>query len=277
MALRSDYICAHLTNTKSMQAAIEIQGISVALGGTTILEDLSLRVYPGRVHALLGRNGAGKSTTFKALLGLIPVQAGTISVFGGPVSQESLKQIGSSINGPALYDHLSARDNLKIHASLLGLPKSEIDRVLTLVGFSQTGKKKARSFSTGMRARLALAIAMLGSPPILILDEPQNGLDPQGISDLRQFLKQWARAGGTVLVSSHQLGEVSRLADDITVINGGTTVFSGTADEFRQGGDLEARFLDATAMSSAPTRLATSPTPTTANMFGVPQAQEGLL
>lgn len=277
MALRSDYICAHLTNTKSMQAAIEIQGISVALGGTTILEDLSLRVYPGRVHALLGRNGAGKSTTFKALLGLIPVQAGTISVFGGPVSQESLKQIGSSINGPALYDHLSARDNLKIHASLLGLPKSEIDRVLTLVGLSQTGKKKARSFSTGMRARLALAIAMLGSPPILILDEPQNGLDPQGISDLRQFLKQWARAGGTVLVSSHQLGEVSRLADDITVINGGTTVFSGTADEFRQGGDLEARFLDATAMSNARTRLATSPTPTTANMFGVPQAQEGLL
>lgn len=260
-----------------MQAAIEIQGISVALGGTTILEDLSLRVYPGRVHALLGRNGAGKSTTFKALLGLIPVQSGTISVFGGPVSQESLKQIGSSINGPALYDHLSARDNLKIHASLLGLPKSEIDRVLTLVGLSQTGKKKARSFSTGMRARLALAIAMLGSPPILILDEPQNGLDPQGISDLRQFLKQWAHAGGTVLVSSHQLGEVSRLADDITVINGGTTVFSGTADEFRQGGDLEARFLDATAMSNAPTRLATSPTPTTESMFGLPQAQEGLL
>lgn len=236
-----------IRNDKSMQTAIEIQQISVALGGNTILNNLSLRVFPGRVHALLGRNGAGKSTTFKALLGLVPVQAGTITVFGGPITPASLQQIGSSINGPALYEHLSARDNVKIHASLLGLPKSEVQRVLTLVGLAQTGKKKARSFSTGMRARLALAIAMLGSPPILILDEPQNGLDPQGISDLREFLRQWARAGGTVLVSSHQLGEVERLADDITVINNGSTVFSGTADEFLQGGDLEARFLDATA------------------------------
>ncbi|WJZ01874.1 Daunorubicin/doxorubicin resistance ATP-binding protein DrrA [Corynebacterium freiburgense] len=244
-----DYFFAELRHNISMKTAIELQQISVELGGSRILNNLSLRVFSGRVHALLGRNGAGKSTAFKALLGLVPVQTGAVSVFGRPVTSESLKYIGSSINGPALYDHLSARDNVKIHALLLGLPKTEIDRVLTLVGLAQAGKKKAKSFSTGMRARLALAIAMLGSPPILILDEPQNGLDPQGITDLRQFLQQWARAGGTVLVSSHQLGEVSRLADDITVIDSGTTVFSGTAEQFLQGEDLESRFLSITGQN----------------------------
>lgn len=234
-----------------MNTAIEVRDVSVELGGSKVLKSLSFHVQPGRVHALLGRNGAGKSTTFKALLGLVPIQRGTMTVFGGPVTSKSLKHIGSSINGPALYDHLSARDNLRIHASLLGLPKREIDRVLTFVGLNDVGRKKAKSFSTGMRARLALAIAMLGSPPLLMLDEPQNGLDPQGISDLREFLQYWARSGGTVLVSSNQLGEVSRLADDITVIHDGTAVFSGTAAEFVKGEDLESRFLSVTNTHTA--------------------------
>ena len=145
-----------------------------------------------------------------------------------------------------MYGHLTARENLKVHTLLLGLPDAEIDRVLELVGLSETGRKKAKSFSTGMKARLALAIAMLGSPKILLLDEPQNGLDPQGIADLRVFLKEWAQRGGTVVVSSHQLGEIARLADDITVIESGKTVFSGTADHLIQGGDLESRFFHLT-------------------------------
>ena len=190
----------------------------------------------------MGRNGAGKSTAFKTILGLVPVTSGAVNILGEPLNAEHRRHIGASINGPALYGHLTARENLKVHTLLLGLPDAEIDRVLELVGLSETGRKKAKSFSTGMKARLA----MLGSPKILLLDEPQNGLDPQGIADLRVFLKEWAQRGGTVVVSSHQLGEIARLADDITVIESGKTVFSGTADHLIQGGDLESRFFHLT-------------------------------
>ena len=169
-----------------------------------------------------------------------------MNILGEPLNAGHRRDIGASINGPALYGHLTARENLKVHTLLLGLPDADIDRVLELVGLSETGRKKAKSFSTGMKARLALAIAMLGSPKILLLDEPQNGLDPQGIADLRVFLKEWAQRGGTVVVSSHQLGEIARLADDITVIESGKTVFSGTADYLTQGGDLESRFFHLT-------------------------------
>ena len=201
---------------------------------------------PGRVHVLLGRNGAGKSTCFRMILGLEDRGQGTINILGAPRTRESLKNIGASINGPAFYGHLSATDNIRVHAKLLNISDEEAQEALGFVGLGNVGKKKARSFSTGMKARLALATAMLGRPPILILDEPQNGLDPQGIADLRILIRNWADQGGTVLISSHQLGEIAKLADDITVLAGGRSVYSGPLHDFAGSGHLEERFLEMT-------------------------------
>lgn len=233
-------------------AALACEGVTVSFGGRRVLDDVALAARPGRVHALLGRNGAGKSTLFSVLLGLLAPDAGTVTVAGSPFTRDSLRHIGASVNGPACYGHLSARDNLRVHTTLLGLPDAEAERVQALVGLGDVGKKKARNFSTGMKARLALAQALLGEPEILVLDEPQNGLDPQGIADLRGFLRERAARGGTVLVSSHQLGEVRHLADDATVLAGGRVRYSGPLTELAPGadgadGDLEAAFLRLTA------------------------------
>lgn len=226
--------------------AITCDNISIEFSGKQILDNFSMHITAGRIHALLGRNGAGKSTCFKIILGLEDRNSGDVRILGEPRTRDSLIHIGASINGPALYQHLSAKDNLLVHTKLLGLSAAEADQALAMVGLHDTKKKKVRDFSTGMKARLALAIAMLGSPQILILDEPQNGLDPQGIADLRHFLQDWTQHGGTVLVSSHQLGEIARLADDITVLSQGKNVYSGPLAEFSATGDLEERFLSLT-------------------------------
>ncbi|MGZ7496097.1 ATP-binding cassette domain-containing protein [Corynebacterium sp. ZY180755] len=232
-----------MISNDSFSPAISCQDLRINYSGNQVLDGFSMDVVPGRVHALLGRNGAGKSTCFRMILGLEYRGEGKVEVLGRTRSRESLKDIGASINGPALYRHLSATDNLRIHAKLLGLDRSEVDRVLAAVGLSMAGRKKTRDFSTGMKARLAIAIAMLGNPKILILDEPQNGLDPQGIADLRGFIRGWARQGGTVLISSHQLGEVAKLTDDITVLASGKTLYTGTLKDFAPAGQLEEKFL----------------------------------
>ncbi|MCQ9344095.1 ATP-binding cassette domain-containing protein [Corynebacterium kozikiae] len=226
--------------------AIECKDLSITYSGNIVLDGFSMTVNPGRVHALLGRNGAGKSTCFRMILGLEDRGQGQITIMGEPRTRSSLNYIGASINGPAFYGRLSARDNIRIHAKLLNVSTDEIDAALSAVGLENTGKKKARSFSTGMKARLALATAMLGRPAILILDEPQNGLDPQGIADLRTLIRHWAQMGGTVLISSHQLGEVAKLTDDITILAGGRDVFSGSLEDFASPECLEERFLEVT-------------------------------
>lgn len=222
--------------------AISFDKIVKSFGTQRVLSEVSFDIAPGRVHALLGRNGAGKSTLISILLGLLTADAGEVRISGKPWTKTDLNRIGASVNGPAFYGHLSARNNALVHTRLLGLPDAEADRALDVVGLGQVGKKKAKSFSTGMKARLALAQAILGDPDILVLDEPQNGLDPQGISDLRHLLKDWARRGGTVLVSSHQLGEVVNLADDVTVLANGKITYSGSLAELAHDGNLEAEF-----------------------------------
>ena len=167
-----------------MNCDISFENITKSFGQQRVLDGISFRISPGSVHALLGRNGAGKSTLFSILLGLVQADSGFISVAGQPWTRDVLRRIGASVNGPAFYGHLSAAANLRVHARLLGLPDSEIDRVLSIAGLRGVGSKKAKSFSTGMKARLALAQALLGDPEILVLDEPQNGLDPQGIMEL---------------------------------------------------------------------------------------------
>lgn len=223
--------------------------ISVTFGGHEALKGVSLTTVPGRVHALLGPNGAGKSTLMSVLLGLIEPDAGVVTLMGERFDRRQLRFVGASINDPAFYGHLSARDNLRVHTTLLGLPDSEADRVIELVGLRSAGKKKASNFSTGMKGRLALAQALLGEPPVLVLDEPQNGLDPEGIAYLREYLKDYARAGRTVLVSSHQLGEVLHLADDATVIADGSVRFAGELREL--GPNLEESFFQLTRGNAA--------------------------
>ncbi|MEL6051689.1 ABC transporter ATP-binding protein [Corynebacterium rouxii] len=217
-----------------MSTTIRVNEVSKSFHDQHVLNNVSCDIRPGEVHALLGRNGAGKSTLFSILLGLIPADSGEVTI--------DISQVGASINGPAFYGHLSARSNVRVHSKLLGLPDSEADRVLDVVGLSDVGSKKARSFSTGMKARLALAQAILGDPDILILDKPQNGLDPQGIRDLRALLRAWAASGKTVLVSSHQLGEVTQLADTVTILAESTIRYSGPLDQLAPQGQLEQEF-----------------------------------
>lgn len=226
-----------------IQPVLQCRDIHYFFGSQPVLDGFTMSATQGRIHALLGRNGAGKSTLFKVVLGLLVAQSGEIELFGRTADRDSLLAVGASINGPALYGHLSARDNLRVHATLLGLSGTEVNRVLDLVGLGATGRKKAGKFSTGMKGRLSLAVAMLGSPKLLLLDEPQNGLDPQGIADLRIFLSDWACNGGTVVISSHQLGEIARLADDVTVLAGGKARYSGPLTGLSEPGRLEREFL----------------------------------
>lgn len=225
------------------QPVIDCHDLHITFGDHTVLDGLDLTVHRGRVHAFLGRNGSGKSTTIRILLGLNRPDRGSVRLFGQPASPRSLDRIGASVDGPALYGHLSAWDNMAVHARLLGATKHHVDHVLDQVGLAGTGRKRVRSFSTGMKMRLALGIALLGEPELLILDEPQNGLDPEGIVELRRLLRDRAASGGTVLVSSHQLGEVARLADDITVLAAGRAQYSGTLSDFAPPSELEDTFL----------------------------------
>lgn len=235
-----------------MSFDISFEHITKTFGRHQVLRDVSFHIAPGRVHALLGRNGAGKSTLFSIFLGLLDADSGSITVAGQPWQQDVLNHVGASVNGPAFYGHLSAMNNLRVHTRLLGLPDAEIDRVLGVTGLAGLGAKKAKSFSTGMKARLALAQALLGDPEIVLLDEPQNGLDPQGIVELRELLKRLAAAGHTVIVSSHQLGEVVHLARDITVLAEGTIRYSGSLAELAPRGQLEEEFFRLTAPEGDP-------------------------
>jgi len=225
---------------------LALRGVEVSYGRQKVLTGLNLTARPSRVYGLLGLNGAGKSTTFNTALGLLRPDAGTIEVLGRPLSRESLMHVGASINGPAFYPQLSARRNLRIHCLLTGTGPEVIDPLLEQVGLGQAGRKRAGSFSTGMKVRLALAMALLGDPEVLVLDEPQSGLDPQGIIWLRDLLRELAAGGRTVIVSSHVLGEMARTCDDVGVLAGGRMVYEGPLADFAVAGqDLEEAFLAA--------------------------------
>ncbi|MCC7483328.1 MAG: ATP-binding cassette domain-containing protein, partial [Hyphomicrobiales bacterium] len=227
-----------------MEYSIVTRSLTKYYGGARAIEKINLAVPRGSVYALLGPNGAGKSTTFSLLLGLITPSSGEIELFGQPWRRDLLARVGASINGPALYDHLSATENLEVHARLLRLTPTVVFEALAQVRLTNTGPKPVRQFSMGMRSRLALAIALLTTPDLLILDEPQSGLDPEGIRDLRGLLRGYVREGRTVVVSSHQLGEVSRLADFVGVIAHGELRYQGALmDLAPSDGQFEERYL----------------------------------
>lgn len=207
----------------------------------TAVNQVSLHVETGKIYGLLGPNGAGKSTTLKMITGMLRPTAGEIRFQGHPWERRDLYHLGALVEQAPLYPNLSARENLEVRTTLLGLPKSEIERVLEIVSLADTGKKRCGKFSMGMKQRLGIALALLGNPRLLILDEPTNGLDPVGIEELRGIIRSFPKRGITVLLSSHILTEVQRTADTVGIIVGGKLAYE---QALRHGEDLEALFLD---------------------------------
>ncbi len=218
---------------------IETEGLTRRFGSRLAVEELSLQVPAGSVYGFLGRNGAGKTTTLKLLLGLLRADAGSARIRGYDVGRErraASRQVGALLEAHGFHVHLSGRENLDLTRRLLGLRVSEIDRVLQLTGLSADGSRRVSDYSLGMRQRLGLARALLGAPPVLILDEPSNGLDPEGIVEMRVFLRELpARTGATVLLCSHLLGEIEQTASHVGILRAGRLVVQGALSELKAG------------------------------------------
>jgi ABC-2 type transport system ATP-binding protein len=206
--------------------AIEFTDLSKRYGPTLAVDGLSFTVEHGHIVGFLGPNGAGKTTTLRALLGLIRPTAGTATVEGVAYSalDDPVRTVGALLDGGMLHPGRTGRNHLRMIATGAGIPNSRVDELLGLVGLSEAADRRAGGYSLGMRQRLGLAGALLGDPRVLVLDEPANGLDPQGIRWLRDFLRSLAAEGRAVLVSSHVLAEVSQTADDVVVIARGRSV-----------------------------------------------------
>lgn len=231
---------------------IETRHLTKGSGAAMRVNDLNLAVPEGCVYGFLGPNGAGKTTTLKLLLGLIKPTDGTISFFGKEMTEKNrlsiLSHTGSLIENPSYYGHLTGLENLQIIAKLKKVPASEIEKVLNTVHLYEQKDKKVKQYSLGMKQRLGIAMALLGSPRLLILDEPTNGLDPAGIQEIRELIKDLPVTHQmTVIVSSHLLGEVEQMADMVGIIHHGQLVFQGTMAALEAQGDgLEEIFLKLT-------------------------------
>lgn len=203
----------------------------------TSVNDLSLHVRKGSIYGFIGPNGAGKSTTMKMLLGLTAPTNGSFTIDKKHFPDDRiaiLKEIGSFIESPSFYANLTGYENLDIIRRILGLKKSDVDDALELVGLSEYGSRLAKKYSLGMKQRLGLAGALLGRPPILILDEPTNGLDPSGIHEIRDLIRSLPKLYDcTILISSHNLSEIELMADDIGILNHGELLFEGSLNDLR--------------------------------------------
>lgn len=193
----------------------------------TAVSKLRIQIERNSVYGLLGPNGAGKSTTLKMITGMLRPTSGSIRFDGHEWSRRDLSRIGALIETPPLYDNLTAKENLRVRTTMLGLPESKIGEVLQTVDLTETGTKRAGQFSMGMKQRLGIALALLNDPELLILDEPTNGLDPLGIQELRGLIRSLPAKGITVILSSHILSEVEQIADHIGIIAGGRLGYSG--------------------------------------------------
>ena len=222
---------------------LEVRGLTKRYGGTVAVDDLSFAVEAGRVTGFLGPNGAGKTTTMRALLGLLRPSAGEALIEGSPpvAMADPLRTIGAALEATAFHPGRSGRNHLRTLAAAAGIPRARVERVLEMVELSGAADRRVKGYSLGMRQRLALAAALLGEPRILILDEPANGLDPQGMRWLRDLLRAQAQEGKTVLVSSHLLSEVAQTADELVMIRGGKLIAQTTLAEFTAGGGSQIR------------------------------------
>lgn len=232
------------------QPTIVFNELTKVYGRDTLAVDgLSASVMPGRVTGFLGPNGAGKSTALRCLLDLVTPTSGSTRINGVEYRElaHPTRTVGALLDSRGFHPGLTAKQNLKIFCTASGISKVRIPEVLELVDLTHAQNKRAKGFSLGMKQRLSLAIALLGEPEILVLDEPANGLDPQGIAWLRNLLKQLANQGKTILVSSHQLLEMQNTVDDVIIINKGKLVISGQVDEVCAGESLEETFLHLTS------------------------------
>jgi ABC-2 type transport system ATP-binding protein len=211
--------------------AIETTALSRKFGAQQGVEDMALQVPSGSIYGFLGPNGAGKTTTMRLLLGLLKPDKGRV-VLNGKVldhSRHALQRVGSMIESPSLYPHLSGRDNLEVTRRLLGLPSAPIEQALQTVSLERDAHRKAGEYSLGMKQRLGIAQALLQEPDLLILDEPNNGLDPEGVVQMRELLKSLSRDRGiSIMLSSHQLSEIEHIAEHIGLIVEGKLRFQGT-------------------------------------------------
>ena len=218
---------------------IETKNLTKSYTDFTAVSGINLHIPKGAVYGFLGPNGAGKSTTMKMFLGLTKPSGGSFTIDGKKYPDnrvQILKEIGSFIEAPAFYGNLSGEENLDIIRKILGLPKSSVAEALEIVGLTQFKKRLAKKYSLGMKQRLGLADALIGKPPILILDEPTNGLDPVGIHEIRTLIRSLPeKFDCTVLVSSHLLSEIELMADTICILNHGHLLFEGTLDQLKFG------------------------------------------
>ncbi len=224
-------------NTKKESVpAVETKGLTKLYGGKAAVKDLNLRVGEGQIYGFIGRNGAGKSTTLKMISGLASPTQGEVSLFGKPLSDPVVRRrLGVLIEAAGLYPNMTARQNVVMKAKCMGLAEEKsIDQVLDLTGLSNTGKKQVKHFSMGMKQRLGVALALLGNPDLLILDEPINGLDPEGIKELRQLVLKLQEEGKTILLSSHILGELSKIATNYGIIKDGELMEQITRSELEE-------------------------------------------
>jgi ABC-2 type transport system ATP-binding protein len=216
---------------------LEVRDLTKRYGTNLAVDRLSFKARPGRVLGFLGPNGAGKTTTLRMLLGLTLPTSGATAVDGRPYRQleEPIRVVGAVLEGPQFHPGRTGRNHLRVLAAAAGLPRSRVEEVLRLVELDGAGNKRVKAYSLGMRQRLSIAGALLGDPRALVLDEPANGLDPQGIRWLRDFLRGQAGHGRTVLVSSHVLAEMAQTVDEVVVISHGRLVAQGSLDELTAG------------------------------------------
>ena len=222
-----------------MEKILEIKNLKKSYNNRRVLDIDSLEIEEGSIYGLIGKNGAGKSTLMKLILGLVKKDDGEIKVFGQEINSNNQKDLnknlGALIESPSFYDHLSGYENLEIICQMKGIKKEEISKTLDLVGLNNVGKKKAKDYSLGMKQRLGIAMALIGSPKLLILDEPINGLDPQGIEEMRNLFKNIVKKTSTsILISSHILDEIEKISTHIGILKDGNLTYNGSLEEYRR-------------------------------------------
>lgn len=235
-------------------AMIETRGLTKRLGGRVVVDDVTFRCEPGTVTGFLGPNGAGKTTTMRLLFGLTSPDAGSATVLGVPYRSmpNPGRRVGILLDASAQHDGREGREALALSAQLMGVDDRRVDEMLRLVGLDESAaKRRVGQYSLGMRQRLGLAHALLGDPAVLVLDEPANGLDPEGMRWMREVLRDFADRGGTALLSSHLLAEVEAVADRLVIIDSGRIVAQGTREELLGGGGVVVRASDDAALAGA--------------------------
>jgi ABC-2 type transport system ATP-binding protein len=232
---------------------IEVRDLTKRFGSFTAVDSLSFSVEPGRITGFLGPNGAGKTTTLRMLLGLVQPTSGTATIGGQRYVDIDSPQtvVGSALEATNFHPGRSGRDHLRVLADTAGVSTARVDEMLELVGIPAAARKRAGGYSMGMRQRLGLAAALLGDPQVLLLDEPANGLDPEGIRWLRRFLRHLSREGKTILVSSHMLSEVEQTVDDVVIIANGRFVQQGSVESLHGEKTSIITTSDATALAGA--------------------------